>query len=344
MNHLIRSLIAVQILFLVSCSSSSHTTDFYVSSWNMENLFDLIDDPDKRDSEWLEGESKGWSEERLAEKLENLSEVIRYMNNGEGPDLLGFQEVEHRHLIDTLISRHLKNKNYSVAYIESPDNRGIDNGIIYNDEMFDLLEVKSHTVTLQDNYPTRDIVEASFTIDGEVKIYLFVNHWPSRWGGQEKSEPNRISAAEKLKTVITDINDSEDEANIIILGDFNDDPDNLSLNEILGAVEYDCNSKNLNSGSYLYNLSFKTFKNGEGSYLYRGTWNMLDQIIISSPLTEKGNFFYNCASFKVIRPEYMVTEEGRYKGAAKPTYGGRNYLGGFSDHYPVGASFRFFDE
>jgi endonuclease/exonuclease/phosphatase family metal-dependent hydrolase len=309
----------------------------------MENLFDLIDDPDKNDSEWLEGEAKDWSEERLALKMENIAKVIQYMNDGKGPDLLGFQEVEHRHLIDTLISRHLHNNNYSVVYFESPDKRGIDNGIIFNNRMFDLEHVRAHTVVLQDHYPTRDIVEAAFKIN-DVKIYLFVNHWPSRRGGQEKSEPNRLSAAETLNTALQEVYESNDEPNVIILGDFNDEPDNKSITEVLGAVKYDCLLESGVSESLLYNLSYKSFENGQGSYLYRGDWNMLDQIIISNSLTDKSNFYYDCASFKVIRPEIMITGEGRYKGAAIPTYGGRKYLGGFSDHYPVGAGFKYFSE
>src|SRR5210317_1454557 len=112
---------SILLFLLVSCSATSLTNEFYVSSWNMENLFDLIDDPDKNDSEWLAGDSKGWSEERLALKMENIARVIQYMNDGKGPDLLGFQEVEHQHLIDTLLTRHLQNKNYSVVYFESPD-------------------------------------------------------------------------------------------------------------------------------------------------------------------------------------------------------------------------------
>lgn len=344
MLRIIKTLILIPLLLLISSSSSNQTTTFYVSSWNMENLFDLIDDPEKNDSEWLEGESKKWSDERLAIKMENLAKVIKYMNNNTGPDLLGFQEVEHQHLIDSLISIHLTDKNYSVAYSESPDKRGIDNGIIYNDDKFDLIDIKSHEVILQDEYPTRYILEASFSIMGEGKIHLFVNHWPSRWGGQEKSEPNRIAAAEMLISAVQTIYSSNDEAHIIILGDFNDDPDNKSVKDVLGAANFDCSAENFEYESLLYNISYRTFEKGEGSYLYRGNWNMLDQIIISSSLTKNGNFYYDCASFKVIRPEFMITKEGRYKESAIPTYGGKNYLGGFSDHYPVGAGFKYIND
>lgn len=340
----IRVLVISISLLSFSCLYSQSVTEFYVSSWNMENLFDLIDDPEKNDSEWLDGGKKEWSDERLAEKMENLAKVILYMNDNRGPDLLGFQEVEHQHLIDTLITRYLPDKNYSVVYSESPDKRGIDNGIIYNADMFKLDDVKSHIVTLPDNYPTRDILEASFRIKDDAKIHLFVNHWPSRWGGQEKSEPNRIAAADELNSALKAIVDSVKEANVIILGDFNDDPINKSVKEVLGAAEYNCETENVDSTAFLHNLSFTAFNEGEGSYLYRGNWNMLDQIIISSPLIREGNFIYDCASFKVVRPEFMITKEGRYQGAATPSYGGRKYLGGYSDHYPVGAVFKYFGD
>lgn len=341
MLRIIKALILIPLIFLISSSSYNQTATFYVGSWNMENLFDSIDDPEKNDSEWLEGESKEWSDERLAVKLENLARVIRYMNDNKGPDLLGFQEVEHQYLIDSLISIHLNNKNYSVAYSESPDGRGIDNGIIYNDDMFDLIDIKSHEIILPDNYPTRYILEVSFSILGEDTLHMFVNHWPSRSGGQEKSEPNRTAAAETLKAAVQSVYNSNDEAYIIIVGDFNDDPDNKSVKDVLGTASFDCTAENSKNESLLYNLSNSSFAKGEGSYLYRGSWNMLDQIIISSSFTEKRNFLYDCASFKVIRPEFMITKEGLYKDSPIPTYGGKNYLGGFSDHYPVGAGFTY---
>ncbi len=326
---------------VVSCNNKTVNRNFltdetregiYIASWNLENLFDTVDDPLKRDEDFLPSGENQWTEERLKIKMENIARVVNFMNDGKGPDILAVQEVENKNVLEKTLG-FFPERNYKLGYIESPDNRGIDNAVIYDEDIFDLTGLNGSYVFLDDKYPTRLVLHAVLEYLGN-DIHVFVNHFPSRRGGAKESEPARIRAAEVLKAEISKIENMDSQANIIILGDFNDEPDNASIRKVLGAQEYNCEKESLKG---LYNLAYRSFEEGTGSYLFRQDWNMLDQIIISNDLTDE----YICGSFKIVKPEFMMTKSGYYKGSARPTFGGRKYLGGYSDHFPVCAKFSF---
>ncbi len=333
--------ISLFLLLTFIVNAQNNVELFYAASWNVENLFDLIDAPDKNDEEWLPGNSKDWNEQKLNLKLKNLSKIIRWMNEMEGPDLLGLQEVEHQHLLDSLISRHFCDKNYKIVYEESLDARGIDNALIYNADIFRYVRHNAIHIELDKDYETRYILYAALQHRNNDTIHVFVNHWPSRRGGLEKSEPSRIAAANVLRNMVDALLSDNPLAQIIILGDFNDEPVNISIAKILKAEFYDCNETEDLENPLLLNLSYKLYSEGQGTYKFLDDWNMLDQIIVSASLIKKGTFAFVCDSFEIIKPEIMMTRTGYYKGAARPTYGGKSYLGGFSDHFPVGAKFMF---
>jgi hypothetical protein len=316
----------------------------FLASWNLQNLFDTVDDPQKNDEEFLPNGEMQWTKERLDKKLYNLARVIRSMNNGAGPDLLGVCEVEHEALLDSMIKKFLSDLDYKTAYIESPDNRGIDNGLIFKANEFKVLNVQVDTVHISSGWPTRLIMGVNLLTDNNEKITVFVNHWPSRSGGQIESEPNRIEAAKTLRYALDRIFKIEEDAQIFIIGDFNDDPINKSVLETLRAHPIKCDSLNaefeVESEGELFNLSYKTYESGLGSYKYRNTWNLLDQIIVSGSLINGKEINYICQSFKVYKPNFMVTKSGVYQGAPFPTYGGSRYLGGYSDHFPVISKFK----
>ncbi len=317
-----------------------------VAFWNLENLFDTVDDPKKNDEEFLPEGRKQWTKEKLHEKLEHLAKVISSMNDNKGPDIMGFCEVEHRALIDSMLSEYIQNKNYKIAYAESPDKRGIDNGMIYDSVKFKLLSIKADTVTLPDKYPTRFILNVNLQYRVKDTLVLFVNHWPSRSGGELKSEPNRISAAETLSGQVKKYFMKNSNANIIIMGDFNDEPGNKSILKTLNAHSFSCKSDTGQSdfkqmNNELYNLAYRLYENDEGSYKYHDDWNMLDQMIVSANLLGNKPLRYLCNSFAIYKPSFMITHSGKYKGTPFPTYGGSRYLGGYSDHFPVTAKFLF---
>ncbi len=273
----------------------------------------------------------------------NLAEVIHSMNNNNGPDILGVCEVEHESLLRTMITKYLKGINYQVAYRESPDERGIDNGLVYNADKLKLLSIIADTVHLNDTDNTRLILNANLLLKGaDDTIHVFVNHWPSRYGGVEKTEGKRKKAAATLRKRINYFLNQNKNSMIIAVGDFNDEPGNESVSKTLDAQPFDCNSsrslQNYKNDNILWNIAYKTFENGGGTYKYRDDWNMLDQIIISMNLAGC-KIKYLCNSFQIYKPGYIVTHSGKYEGTPFPTYGGNRYLGGYSDHFPVIARF-----
>ena len=186
----------INLIFLSSLAFAQSKDDtLFIAFWNLENLFDTIDDTEKRDEQFLPDGDNEWTNERLDIKLNHLARVIRSMNNSKGPDFLGVCEVEHQSMLDSLTTRYLDDMNYKIAYVESPDKRGIDNGLIYNSNLFELLSVKGDTVHLKDNWPNRPIVNAKLIYRSFDTLSVYINHWPSRSRGREKSEPNRIAAA-----------------------------------------------------------------------------------------------------------------------------------------------------
>ncbi|MGQ9644153.1 MAG: endonuclease/exonuclease/phosphatase family protein, partial [Ignavibacterium sp.] len=202
---------------------------------------------------------------------------------------------------------------------------------------------------LDRNIKTRLILGGKFLLlSTDDTLYVFVNHWPSRRGGEYESEPRRIKAAETLRKRIDIIFSENKNAKIFIMGDFNDEPINISILNYLKAKPILCDSIEMinqitldEDNSELFNLAYKTFSQGEGSYKHQNDWNMLDQIIVSKELIIGAKVRYLCNSFQVYKPEFMITKSGKYKGAPFPTYGGNRYLGGYSDHFPVTAKFIF---
>jgi endonuclease/exonuclease/phosphatase family metal-dependent hydrolase len=340
-KSLLLLLLSAVFLFNLNVKSQSISDTISVGFWNLENLFDIVDDPDKIDEEFLPSGTKEWTKERLDKKMYNLSRIIRSINDNEGPDILGVCEVEHQHLLDTLISKFLNDINYKTAYIESPDNRGIDNGLIYNSNLFSFLSVKGDTIKLDDGYPTRLVLNVSLLTQNKDTLFIYVNHWPSRRGGETESEPNRINAAKTLRNSVDKNFSVNSGSKIIILGDFNDEPNNVSLVNHLKAAPFYCDSSEAfySAEPELLNISYPAFAEGAGSYKYRDNWNMLDQIIISGSLLYDDKFHYICSSFEVYKPYILVTHSGKYEGTPFPTYGGNRYLGGYSDHFPVVAKF-----
>lgn len=332
------------LILLISNSCLSQTSDtLFLAFWNLQNLFDAVDNPEKNDESFLPDGDMEWTEERLDKKMYNLSRIIIMMNDERGPDILGVCEVENLEVFELMVSKYLSDLNYEIAYIESPDNRGIDNGLVFKSDKFSLISMQADTVHLSDGWPTRLIFGVNLLSNNDKTISVFVNHWPSRSGGQEKSEPNRIAAAETQRASVERILSNNRDANIFIIGDFNDDPVNISLLETLRAYPILCDSLpsdfEMESEGELLNLSYQSFESGDGSYKYKDTWNMLDQIIVSRAVINGDDFNYICNSFKVYKPKFLVTQSGKYEGTPFPTYGGKRYLGGYSDHFPVTSKF-----
>ena len=330
------SIILISFLSLNSFSQKALKADFSIVFYNVENLFDTIDHPDFMDEEFTPDSEKAWNTERYNKKLKDLALVISSKNKRELPEIIGLAEVENKAVLEDLIStKTLKNGNYGIIHEEGKDFRGIDVALLYRKD--ELKSVKFETIEIvfpfDSTKKTRDILHVwGKAGDGE-NIHFFVNHWSSRIGGQRETEPKRMYAAVTLRRQIDLLLSKENNPRIVIMGDFNDEPTNKSLMNILLAGN---KLKNVATGD-LYNLFYdKHNLNNEGSYNYLNNWNMLDQIIVSYNLiNQKDRFSCSYNSAEIIKEDFMLYENQEGQKVPNRTYGGPNYYGGISDHFPI---------
>jgi len=314
-------------VLLITCKQEENLA---VAFYNTENFFDTADDPHKNDNEFLPGSEKHWTEERYRKKLDDVARVLSEIDTVSFPVFIGLCEIENRKVLDDLISTpELAPERYSVAHFESPDIRGIDVALLYRSDFFRLAHAEAIPIKFPDNprYKTRDILHVSGKI-GKEEFHVFVNHWPSRIGGDEKTEPERVFVASVLKQKVEEVLASRPDANIIIMGDMNDEPANKSLFETLDA-------RAPGSGSELVNLMYPLDQQNEGTYYFRGQWNMLDNLVVSASLLDGKGYEAVGAKGFVFRKNWMEFKNKNGMLLPNRTYGGSNYYGGVSDHFPV---------
>lgn len=310
-------------------------TQLVVSFYNVENLFDTKDQPDKIDEDFLPGGRYDWTEEKLEIKLANLAKVIGQMGNN-GPDFIGLAELENRSVLERLAKHELlRNKGYQIVHDESPDARGIDVGFLYDPEKMAYQGYEALEVVKPDdpNFKTREILMVKGQINGQ-QMYFFVNHWPSRREGQAASEPNRVAAANRVKGKIEEILKSNPDAGIVLMGDFNDDPNNNSITRVLGAI----GEKEKLSEDQLFNPMSLIFDPEKmGSLAYQGKWNMFDQIILSEDLLDEEHpISYLPGSAKVFNDEMVRVPNRKTKFVPRRAiFRGKFQSNGYSDHFPV---------
>jgi len=318
---------------LLSCKQSKTTTfnsenEISMAFYNVENLFDLEDDPNTFDEEFTPSGKKAWTPERYETKLEHLGKVVHAMDSNM-PDIIGLCEIENRRVIEDFNnSTYLKNAGYEILHSESPDGRGIDVGLMYNSNKVNLevAGVIESKLPAGDRPNTRLILHAAGVLNGK-SLNIFVNHWPSRGGGQKETEPNRLTVARNLKIYVAELLDKDPEALIVFMGDFNDYPNNKSISEVLNA--------GISQSSSFCNLMWDFHKNGVGSYNYRGNWGALDQFIVSKNLVDGVGIDVDQTSVKFVREDWMMYTNGKGEKYPSRTYGGPNYYGGYSDHLPI---------
>lgn len=301
-----------------------HTVAFY----NVENLFDTINDPYTLDDEYTPNGRRRWDKKRYNLKIKKLSSVIAQLGTNLSPyppAILGLVEVENSRAIKDLIQhRNLAKFDYSFVHYDSPDERGIDVALIYRKKFFELIFSKTYHLDLTDEEGnldyTRDLLVVTGKFNGEL-LHILVNHWPSRRKGVEITEPDRIKAAKLVRRAIADLEKKENNPKLIIMGDFNDDPTSLSV-------------KNYLVTDNLYNPMESLFDRGIGTLCYNKKWNLFDQIIFSRNFfdeTSKHTFLHA----EVFNKEWLKIRKGKLKGSPFRTYIGPWYKGGFSDHFPV---------
>ena len=309
-----------------------------VAFYNLENLYDTIDDPLKSDEEFLPTGTKHYTSAVYQDKIQHLSEVLSQIGTEHSPDgwsVLGCAEIENEQVLkDIIASPQLQSRKLKSVHYDSPDERGVDVALLYNPKYFTPLHSEPLNVPLKNSdgtlHPTRDILYVSGNYDGE-SIHFFVNHWPSRRGGEEASAPGRALAAGICKHKIDSILKTDPKAKIIVMGDLNDDPVSPSVAQVLGAK----GDKAKVGMADMYNPWVEPYKQGIGTLAYNDSWNLFDQIMISGaflPKDQDGFFFYGA---HIFHKPWMDQATGRYKGYPKRTFDFDNYMGGYSDHYPT---------
>ena len=310
-----------------------------IGFYNLENLFDTIDSPITNDADFLPSGRLAWNTEKYISKQANMAKVISELGTELSPDglaVFGVAEVENAKVLEDLSAQTaIKNRNYKVVHYDSPDERGIDCGLLYNPKYFTVTYSKAYPIQLVNEKTgekdfTRDILYVVGQFDGE-PMHFMVGHWPSRRGGEAASAPGRAAAAKVCKMLSDSILAADENAKIVIMGDLNDDPDSKSLTKVLEAKG---DTKDVKKGG-LYNPMFDHYKNGDGTMAYRDAWSLFDQMVLSQPCVNKKTGGWQFYKSIVFRRPWLLQTEGAFRGYPFRTYVGDIFINGYSDHLPV---------
>jgi predicted extracellular nuclease len=311
-----------------------------IAFYNVENLFDIYNDSLKDDDEFLPDGAKGWTYKRYLTKQQNIYKVLQAVGGWELPEIVGFCEIENRFVLNDLLKKTpFHQHKYGIVHEESPDARGVDVGLIYNKEKIKILAHQAIPVVFPfaPESKTRDILYAKALVLNKDTLHIFVNHWPSRRGGQAKSEPRRMIAAAQIRTKVDSLQAVDPEANIVIMGDLNDEPMDKSVREGLRAKGQ---GEALQEGD-LFDYMTAMSKNWRfGSHKYQSHWGIIDHMIVSQAMLKsdrpKGRLRADADGAQICAERFLFEEDKQYLGL-KPfrTYAGPKYIDGFSDHLPI---------
>jgi hypothetical protein len=305
--------------------------------WNLENLYDPYDDTTKLDDEFTAAGAKHWTWSKFSTKLNHVAKTILAAGEWTPPAIAGMCEVENRYVLNKLIyETPLKPWKYKFIHHESPDLRGVDVAMLYRPLLFNVISSKSVSIRFPFDTlaQTREILMVEGTLYARDTISIFINHWPSRRGGYLNSQPRRNYVASVLRKLIDSVRIARPGANILVMGDFNDEPENESLKDVLAArtdsLPY--------SDTSLYNLmGIRNMKHKEGTLKFLDQWSTFDQFVVSGPLmTGKSGLIAAPANVRILRSSFLLEEDNTYFGdKLNRTYTGPRYHGGFSDHLPI---------
>lgn len=319
------------ILLYVNGQDNHYRIMFY----NTENYFDTFNDSLTRDDDFTPTGKQFWGKTKFLKKRNNLFKVILALGEGNPPIAVGLCEIENRYVLNELcFNTPLRKYNYKIIHYESPDPRGIDVALLYRTDFLKPLSSRAIHVSYSPNpdFKTRDILYTQILLKQIDTLHLFINHWPSKLSGEQESQPLRDAAALALRTVTDSILNYNPNANIIIMGDFNDEPLSYSISQTLNTQSTD---DTLKPKELINLMAEKTGK--EGSHNYQRKWSLLDQIIVSDNLLKNENKLniYTKQAHIYKAPFLLIKDFKSLDEKPFRTYSGPRYLGGFSDHLPV---------
>lgn len=306
-------------------NSEIYTIAFY----NVENLFDTTNDPLIHDNDFLPNSLKRWTPKRYQKKILKLGTVISKIgeeNTTNAPIIVGLAEVENQKVLSDLVnSKNLVDENYSFVHFDSLDERGIYVALLYKPDVFKVDYSETFSVYLQNDMGYQDYTRDILLVKGQLNnenISIIVNHWSSRREGTKETEFKRIAAAKVVNSVIETLEKEDPNTKIIVMGDFNDNPNCKSL--IL-----------LEEESKLYNPFKTVWSRDNGSLNHRFQWNLFDQILFSTNFFDTNNSNLDFKDAQVFNSKFLTQYEGKYKGQPFRTFVGNKYKGGYSDHFPI---------
>ena len=337
--HILTLIVVLTTTFKVSSQDNRRFKIQTIAFYNVENLFDTINDPNKYDEASPIMELKYDRSAIYAAKVRNMADVISKIGRDQtnnSPAIIGIAEVENIQVLEDLANDPaLKSKDYGIVHFDSPDSRGIDVALMYQKTLFTPLSKSVHPLFIYDDATkkrvyTRDQLLVSGLLEGEV-MHFIVNHWPSRRGGEARSRPKRIAAARLNKRLIDSLQAIDPYAKIFTMGDLNDDPTNTSIKKILKAKS----DRDKVPVKGIYNPMEGIFKQGIGSNAYRDAWSLFDQILFTKPLLESDYTTYRYYKAGVFNKPFLTNKKGRFKGYPWRSFADGGFTNGYSDHFPV---------
>lgn len=341
MRRLITALI-VSLALTGACGqlAAKKIATYGVAFYNLENLFDTINNNGKYDLEFSPKGSYRWDGKKYWSKIKNIGYSISQMTTRttpDGPAVIGVSEIENITVLQDLVKDpQIKDRNYGIIHHDSPDRRGVDVGLLYNPKFFRPLRTTNHVLAI-DSMPwfkTRDqmcvVGLLGNKVTGYSRVAVIVNHWPSRRGGEKQSSYLREAAARLTRSIADSLYKIDPKIGVIVMGDLNDDPHNKSVAETLGAVK---NIEKTVAGGF-FNPFWEKLDKGIGSYIYRGGWDLFDQIIVNKNIVDGacGVKYYGA---EVLNKPFLLQQDGQYKGYPLRTFSSGAWTNGYSDHLPT---------
>ncbi len=331
--------ITFALLYFVFGCKQQEIKSFKVAFYNVENLFDTINQDGSRDGDYTPKSELKWDTKKYNQKIEHTARVLRAIDSVNLPVIVGLCEIENRRVLEDLINHHYLSKGgYSIVHHDSPDERGIDVALLYRSAFFKVISDQKYVVKSPDNKRdhTRDLLYVKGVTASNDTLHVLVDHWASRLGGTEKSDKKRMFSAKLVKNVTDSIFKTNQRSNIIFMGDLNDNPTDSSVAVALKAKK----PFSKPTDNSLYNLALPPFQRGEGTLFYKG-WNLFDQIIVSGNILNNSNGLQiDPKELHIFRPEWILYEKRNGEKVPNRTGSGKNYSGGYSDHLPVYINFK----
>lgn len=328
------------LLFALPTSAQRKFSVYGVGFYNQENLFDTCHDTGKNDYEYLPTGTNKWTGLKYTNKLRNMSRALADMGTDMLPNVgcavIGLSEVENSKVLDDLTAQEpLAARGYKYVHIEGPDQRGVDCAMLYNPDLFTVRDVKLvpyvYELPADSNRATRGFLTVSGTLANE-HVTVVVCHWPSRFSGSYYRE----LAGQQVRVLKDSLLRDDPRCKVLVMGDLNDDPISKSLTDKLGAKG---DIEKVGPGE-MFNPWYNILaKEGRGTLMYNGSWNLFDQIVMTpNLLNPDGKKDYRELKFlkpQIFHRDYLIQQEGKYKGSPLRTTAGGVWLNGFSDHLPV---------